>query len=987
MEVVTQPSTYRSAMVGRSEELSQLRSSIGLDRSRGQGGGTVVVSGEAGVGKTRLLSELGEAAEDAGWRVLVGRCLDFADGALSYLPFSQVLAVLGTQSPEVLDRMNQDYPELRHLMPGQRLLADQTRQQPEPTVKTQLFEALHGALEELAATAPLLVVIEDLHWADTSTREMLTFLFARQFTQPMALVASYRSDDMHRRHPLRYSIAEWARIPGVHRLRLQPLVDSDVRTLVRSLRGHPLQETHMQAIVSRAEGNAFFVEELVAASEAGGSTIPDDLSDLLLVRLDRIDPAARTVVRAAAVAGRRVSHQLLARVVDLDAGELDSAIRAAVESNILVPGATSEYAFRHALLAEAVYDDLLPGERIRLHAAYAAALRSHDIPGTAAELARHARESHDVNTALAAAARAGDDAMTVGGPDEAAQHYLDALELMAGPGADPDLAPLSPVGLTVKAATALTASGRPHRAVSLVHDYLLRNEGVDTPEERGRALLALANAAIVDETDVDPLEATTEALQLIPADPPSPLRASLLAMHARANMERDRNDDAMRWAEKAVAMAGDLGLDTVKADAKTTLAKLLDRAGNPDESLRTLEGIFERALTDGDPLAELRALFSIGGLHFTAARYEAALTVYQRASRRAEELGRPWGPYGIDARLMAGVTAFYMGDWATARTVTDVTGQRPPAVGEACLAALSMAPAAGQGDTSALDLIPHIRAQWHRDGLVAILTGAAAIDLYGDSGRLEQAVAIYDDVVTSVSQLWQNPTFHARVRLSGLVLGQLARYIRDRGPAADAALVRRTEEFVQGAEDAFQRHTRLGVVGPESRAWMSRVRAEHLRVAWWSGTDVPEEEQLVGAWEDAVAAFIEFRHEFELARTRARLAEVLRATGRTAEAAEVAAEARRTAERLGARPLLEELASLRTAARQRGTGAPDEATLTDREQQILALVAQGRSNGEIGKQLFISTKTVSVHVSHVLRKLQARSRTEAAAIARSRGLL
>src|SRR5699024_5793532 len=109
-------------------------------------------------------------------------------------------------------------------------------------------------------------------------------------------------------------------------------------------------------------------------------------------------------------------------------------------------------------------------------------------------------------------------------------------------------------------------------------------------------------AAIVDETDVDPLEATTEALQLIPADPPSPLRASLLAMHARANMERDRNDDAMRWAEKAVAMAGDLGLDTVKADAKTTLAKLLDRAGNPDESLRTLEGIFERALTDGDPL-------------------------------------------------------------------------------------------------------------------------------------------------------------------------------------------------------------------------------------------------------------------------------------------------------------------------------------------------------------------------------------------------
>ena len=187
----------------------------------------------------------------------------------------------------------------------------------------------------------------------------------------------------------------------------------------------------LQMIVTRAEGNAFFTEELVGAAMVGKQTLPGDLADLLLVRLDQLDDTSRQVVRATSVAGRRVSHDLLTRVVELDADALDAALRVAVERNVLVPVGDDGYAFRHALLAEAVYDDLLPGERVRLHRAYTTVLRDDDVPSTAAEVARHAMAAHDLATAITASIEAGDEAMSVGGPDEASKHYQVALELLA----------------------------------------------------------------------------------------------------------------------------------------------------------------------------------------------------------------------------------------------------------------------------------------------------------------------------------------------------------------------------------------------------------------------------------------------------------------------------------------------------------------------------------------------------------------------------
>ena len=1001
-------------LVGRADELDRLAELVGLVRPSNGGretsvatpSGAVLLAGDAGVGKTRLLAELRDRSVDAGWRVLIGHCLDFGDSALPYLPFSEAFGRLAIESPALATSLVDAAPAIARLMPQRRMLSgpDPIAVSDGPAVdvdasalmgagrmdRSELFEAVHSALESLGQSKPLLILLEDAHWADQSTRELLSFLFSRRFSEPVAIVTSYRSDDLHRRHPLRTTVAEWGRLPGVTRLQLRPLDDADVRELVRVLHPAPLPESELRRIVERSEGNAFFTEELVAAAELGSRLLPTDLADLLLVRLDQLDDATRLVVRAAAVAGRRVPHELLAAVVDLDQLGLERALRSAVESNVLVPVGADGYAFRHALLAEAVYDDLLPGERVRVHGAYVAALLTGDVPGTAAELARHARAAHDAATAARASIQAGDEAMTVAGPDEAARHYEVALELLA----DPELAASSEVdvvALTVKASTAATNAGHVLRALALVQDQLDALPADAPPLDRARLLLALAQAALLSDSNIDVLAATTVALHLVPDEPVSALRARVINMHARASSDRRRDDDAARWASKAISLARDLDLADVLADATTTLARINERAGDPDSSLATLETTVSEARAAGEVAAELRGLFSIGGIAYERAQLDEALAGYSAAAARARETGRPWAPYGVDARIMVAIVAHVTGDWELVKRTVDVTGESPPGMSEAALAAAGLAIAAGRGERSALDVLPALRPWWERDGMIGVITAAAAIDLYGDAGELDAATEIYDDVVAAVAAVWQQPYFQARVRLAALLLGHLAAEAARSGSAERAGLAARGDQLAHAAAEVAEHGHRGRPQGPEGQAWAARVRAEHLRLRWLTGVEAPPEDELVDAWLAAVSAFEVFGHVFEVARSQARLAAVLKAVGRPAEAAEQVAAARKTATALGAEPLLAELRVLGGpgggAAMARGTASRRDEPLTGREEEVLALVAEGRSNREIGKQLFISAKTVSVHVSNILAKLGAAGRTEAVALARRRGLL
>jgi DNA-binding NarL/FixJ family response regulator len=969
-------------ILGRDRELADLSKHLGLQgepQSR-----SVLLAGDAGVGKTRLLTELIDRSTAAGWRTMVGHCLDFADSALPYLPFSEIFGRLATIDPETAARLAEEHPALTHLQPGRRMISGSAERRSENLDRGELFDAMHSALEKLGQSAPLLVVLEDVHWADRSTRDLLSLLFARPFDSPVSVLASYRSDDLHRRHPLRAAVAEWARMSGLHRVQLGPLPDGDVRRLVGGLHDGAMSERDMHAIVARAEGNAFFAEELVVASEIGCRGLSEDLADLLLVRLDRLDDDAKHVVRAASCAGRRVSHVLLSQVVDQNDDDLERSLRAAVESNVLVQVGVDGYAFRHALLAEAVYDDLLPGERARIHAAYALALRSRLVDGTAAELARHARAAHDLDTAIRASINAGDDAMSVGGPDEAAQHYEAALELLSDPKREvPD--DLDLIALIVNTAEAVTAAGNPERAVALVEDQL-RQLSADAPaHHRARLLMAMATAASLTDVPTGALEAMTEALSLID-DEPTPLRARLLSVLALANVHRGRDEEAARHATEALGLAQKLDLPGVVADATTTLAGIDERGGDPDAARKALERIVFLARSEGHTGAELRGLFLLGGLHHERAEYAEAQRVYGVAESTARAAGRPWAPYGFDARLMGALTAYQRGSWDDALARADYSGQAPPQLPEALLNAVKTLVAAGRGDQAGLALFERSKPLWEREGLLALLAGAAAIDLHGDRGDIDAMLAAHDDVVSNAQRIWPE-LFTGRIRLSALVLGQLATAAVTARVSDRAMLMARVPDLVSAVEGVRLRiETRKRPLGPEGVAWLARSRAEHLRLRWLTNVDPPDEKDLVSAWEDTVPAFIALDHPFETARSQARLASVYRAIGRMGEARENADAARDTARRVGAEPLLAELRQL-GPSRSRDTEARRDTDLTTRETEILGLVAQGRSNGEIGRQLFISAKTVSVHVSNILAKLGAGGRTEAAAIARRDGLL
>ena len=215
-----------------------------------------------------MLMELRDLGQAEGWQILAGHCLDFGDSALPYLPFSEVLGRLAAELPDVVDQVASVHPALARLQPGRRVRSagesDDGESIHRSLDRADLFAAVHGVLEAAAEKAPVLLVIEDVHWADQSTRDMLGFLFQRPFAGQVSIVASYRSDDLHRRHPLRKQVAEWARLRGVDRLQLSPLSESSVRELVAALASGHIGETELRDIIRRADGNAFFVEELVA---------------------------------------------------------------------------------------------------------------------------------------------------------------------------------------------------------------------------------------------------------------------------------------------------------------------------------------------------------------------------------------------------------------------------------------------------------------------------------------------------------------------------------------------------------------------------------------------------------------------------------------------------------------------------------------------------------------------------------------------------
>ncbi|MEX5720124.1 ATP-binding protein [Geodermatophilus maliterrae] len=966
-------------LVGRADELATLLAAV--DRARAGRGSAVLVAGDAGVGKSRLLDELAVRAAGRGLRVLTGHCVDLGEVGLPYLPFVDLLrpvaadlgdGAAGLFAARATAAREPDTPDLGSPIPALRPPVDDGR--------LHLFEAVAAALAGLAAHGPLLVLLEDLHWADRSSRDLLRYLLARLADEPVAVVASYRSDDLHRRHPLRPLLAELVRLPGVERLDLGPLPDTAVEELVRGLAAGVPDRT-VDDVVARAEGNAFYAEELLAAGLAG-ETLPLGLTDVLLARVEQLGPAAQQVLRVAAVAGRRVRHELVAAVGGLDAAELERALAEAVHSHLLVVSPDGAYRFRHALLREAVLADLLPGERVRLHAAVAAHLAAVPSAGTAAERAHHLRESNDLAGALVASLEAADEARRVGAPAEQLQHLETALALWP---AVPDAAERAGRGqpeLLLDTAAAARRGGELHRAVALLRaaQEVLGPDG--DRELRARVHYTLAQALARIEDQASALRETTAAMALVPASPPSPVRTWAAATHARACYEMGRRAEAEAAAEEALAAADALGLDSAWADVAVSLAR--SRGG---VELRTrLEEALTRARRSGDPDVEMRVLFNLAIVAYEDGASEETLRWSDAGLARAGELGVEWSFYAAELRHLGVLSRYVLGDWDGSLALADRLARVPEMAAHVRAAGLLVQ--VGRGDPAAAARIAWARGLVGRLGAHALLlvsTAGAGLELAAWAQEPAAALAAARAADARLEELWGGE----RIAVVRLVATALA-------PVADAAAAARLtgdttaerewtaagEELVVRARAAVADHEReVGGYGVEAAAWIARLDAEATRLA---GEAVPE------LWRASVEAF-GYGHVYEQARSRWRLAEALVAAGDRSGAAGPLRSAAGTARALGAAPLLAAVTALARRARLELPGAgrvvETAAVFTPRETEVLALLARGRTNRQIGSELYISEKTASVHVSNILAKLGAGSRTEAVAVAASRGLL
>lgn len=966
-------------MVGRRSELAHVIRSIGMDPPRPPEQVTdALLAGDAGVGKTRLLHEVRRAAQARGWHTVTGHCLDFDDADLPYLPFSELVGRLTDEWPDIVAQAAGSHPALARLQPGERSRSAGSSHADDPAVdRAELFRAVAAALAAVAEDAPLLVVIEDAHWADQSTRELLHFLLSREVSAGFAVIVSYRSDDLHRRHPLRRQAAEWGRLSGVERVHLGPLTDSEVRALVRQLVARPLDERELADVIGRAEGNAFFVEELVNAAAEPGGAVPTDLADLLLVRLDRLEEAGRQVVRTASVSGRRVSHELLAQVVDLPADDLDDGLRAAVDLNVLVADRAG-YSFRHALLGEAVHDDLLPGERVRLHTRYVEALRDDPGAGTAAALARHARLAHDWPIAFTASIEAAREASAVGAPAAAADHYQRALELLA---ADDRLVGDGPtaIDLAIDSGEALMQAGDPERAESVLRDQHHALGPAANDVDRARLLGALARAGSFLDGEEESLELSAQAVALVPATA-SVMRAEILVNHAKVLTTWGKRDEAERVALEAMTMAEDVQRPDLASDAATTLSSLVP-PGSVEALREALLRAVQRAAETGAVEAELRGRYLLGRTYQEHGAYDEAAQWLESTLSLADRKASKWALHAFVAYWQVCWIRYLRGEWDQALEMTSI-GAQPP-ITEAVLSALRCTIEQDRGADVSAEL-PGLHAFWARDNAVVI--HSARLEMV-EAGRRDDAHAVTAAYREAMAAL--GGTVHdCGLRLATVAMGVLTDLLPGRSGSERAGLLQAVEELAADGAQVLRRRSSTRPWGPEGQAWESRLRAEKMRARWLGGaTSGPEVAELVTAWQECERAFATFGHVYELAAVRTELAAILSAAGNREAAREVAATARESAARLGAQPIRDRLDEVVTVRAARSTAGLGDIHLTAREREVLELVAQGRSNGEIAKRLFIATKTVSVHVSNVLAKLDASSRTEAVAVARRLDLL
>ncbi|HET6876642.1 MAG TPA: AAA family ATPase [Jatrophihabitans sp.] len=968
-------------LIGRSAELAQLAAAL---REAATGRATaVLLTGEAGVGKTRLVQALLAdlaAHADAPVQVLRAQCVDLGEPGLPFLAVRDLVRAVRAVADEL--------PAVASLLaslPPVTTLGEQSgahvAELADDAARPQLLDAAATLLAGTArARPPALVVIEDAQWADASTADFLRFLLSRLTDEPVLVIVTVRTDSVGRRPQVRGLLSALSRLPVVTRLELRPFDADEVAQYLEVLLQRPVPGDVVADVTERTGGNAFYVQSVASGVGDGTHTppLPDALADVLVARVDGLSPDARAVLRSAAVAGRAVPHPLLAAVTGFADDRLETTLREVVADRLLVAEGGDGYAFGHGLLREALVDDLLPSERTRLHRAYADALAA-GVAGRAAsaEVAHHMLAAGDRSAALTWSVRAADEAARVPAPSEALAHLDRSLALWETADDAAARAGTSAAELARRAARAAALAGEPNHAVDLARRAV---ELAEAPAVRVGAELELARTLIgLDLVD----EAVEHAALGVQAalEGARPLEVAARSTFARALLAARRPDEARAQVELARAELADSGDPALDVELLTTLALLDEIDGDRAGAAAGLQRILRRAIASGELAAELRARYALACLNYYNGDVVGALPVLRDASERLSGSGLRWSSSGVELRVLHAIALYVAGDFAASLKAAEPGRLRPPDVAAARLAAVGCYAAVARDEHDVGHRFRTLREAWDLDPQVGLVAGGCEADHLTWAGEFDAAVEVAEQAQRHLDRT-AGEGMYGGLWLCALALGALAdraavaRLRRDADAVADsldrgAALVDRAHRI------AGCGYGRPGALGPEGHAWLARTEAEYARLRGEPG---------VAEWERALEAF-GYGYVYEQARCRRRLAEALLAAGDRDAARVHAGAALATAAELHAAPLHRAVEALINRSRLE-PGAPGSAgPLTARELEVLTLVADGLTNRQIGQRLFISEKTASVHLSNLMAKLGVSGRTEAVIVAHRRGIL
>ncbi|MGQ0714925.1 MAG: helix-turn-helix transcriptional regulator [Gemmatimonadaceae bacterium] len=970
-------------LIGREAELEALGAL--LERVVAGQGQMVFVTGDAGIGKSRLCRDLRQRAADRGLRVLVGRC--GAQSALPYGPFMDALRfrLAKGEREEAARVLGPLASRLARLLPELRREADSRASDPDEFAPppTHPFESIFEAFERLAELGPFVLVLEDLQYADATSRELLHFLAHRIQTLPLMIVGTARSDELHTRHPLRRLIASLTVERLGREIVLVPLTEDGVGRMIAAIVGSEPSPSFVEAVTSRSDGNPFFVEELLkgladrdqlqadAHADAAEIHLPRTLREIVLARLEPLGEHAFSVLSTAAVIGRRFDFDVLQRVTGLEEEALLGIIEQLVEHQVLVEerGSGEWFAFRHALTQEVLYRSLVARRRRLLHRQVAAVLETR--PSTGLELSReaiafHYRAGGDAERARPHAVLAGDQALRLSAWRDAESWYERALE--SADGRKPDQALEAQV--MEKLAYVSWWQGRAEFALSYTEKALALRRALGEPRALSAALRHAGLLHGYHRGDwARGIVLVRESLAVLEPAPEGPETARAANDLGRLLIGAAELDDAARWLGYGLTVARRLDKPVEEALALAELGYVAVMRGQVAVGSSWLESARERIQCQRLPLDRATGIYYAGVL---------ALEVAHENDR---------------ARVWIGAATEYCERHGMAAN---------QAINDALRASLDCRKGTGTADAlelaeSAVDALRAAQRVEVRD----------ALRVLGDIYRLRGDVVSAGDAYSEAARLGDR-TSEAGIALSLLASGRagdaahrlevLAKSIdADQhlvrihflAPAIEASVA--ASRFAEAFEmlDLLQHH----VDESDSRAAAAMLASVAGRVAAASG-DVSA---AIMHLERAASGWSSLGEPLEQARAVAELARILISTDRDVPGgSSLGRDATRTLDAIGAtaeagrvRRMLRRV-GIRVRSRPLSAPPATEAApygLTTRETEVLRELVAGGTNKEIAAALGISEKTASIHVSHILAKLECATRTQAAGMALAQGLL